>query len=93
MRLDVRVTPKAGADRIEGIHTDAAGAVRLIVRVRAAPDRGAANAAVAALLAKALQVPKGAVSLVSGATSRQKTFDCAGDAEELARRLQDLVKT
>jgi uncharacterized protein YggU (UPF0235/DUF167 family) len=56
----------------------------LRVRVSAVPDKGRANAAVVALLAKALGVPKSAVSVASGETSRLKTLDVAGDGAALA---------
>ena len=91
VRVSVRVTPKAGADRIAGIHTDAAGTRRLALKVRAVPDNGAANTAAARLIARAFDVPKDAVSLASGATSRTKTFTISGDADRIARRAQDLT--
>ncbi len=59
----------------------------LRVRVNAVPDKGKANAAVAALLAKALGVPKSAVSVVSGETARMKTLDVAGDGAALVEAL------
>jgi uncharacterized protein YggU (UPF0235/DUF167 family) len=42
------------------------------VRVTATPEAGKANAAVLALLAKALGVPKSALSIVRGETGRDK---------------------
>jgi uncharacterized protein YggU (UPF0235/DUF167 family) len=42
------------------------------VRVTAAPEDGKANAAVIALLAKALGVPRSALAIVRGATARDK---------------------
>ena len=45
MKLHVRLTPRAAADRVEGWETDPAGRPVLRVRVRAAPVDGAANAA------------------------------------------------
>jgi uncharacterized protein (TIGR00251 family) len=71
--LHLRVTPNAGRDAIEGVETRDDGASVLRIRVAAVPDRGRANAAVIALLAKALGVPKTTLSLVSGETSRFKT--------------------
>lgn len=83
MRLAVRVTPRATRDAVEGF--DAEGSLR--VRVTAAPADGAANAAVARLLAKALGLPGRDVVLVVGATARQKLFDIPLDMDELRRRL------
>jgi hypothetical protein len=93
VRLHVRVTANARADTISGLHEDAGGTNRLAVKVRAAPDKGAANAAVTALVAKALKVPKSAVAVASGATARQKTLLVEGEPRELSRRVQDLVTT
>jgi uncharacterized protein len=62
----------------------------LRVRVSAVPDKGKANAAVVALLARAFDVPKSAVSLVSGETARQKTLAIAGDAGRLAAAIEAL---
>ena len=50
----------------------------LRVRVRAAPDRGAANEALVRLLAAALGVPPSSVSIRRGATSRVKLVAIAG---------------
>jgi uncharacterized protein len=81
--LRVRVTPRASKDAIEGAETAADGLAHLKVRVRAVPDKGKANAAVAALVAKALGVPKGAVSVISGQTARTKTLRIEAGAEAL----------
>lgn len=88
--LTVRVTPNAGADRIEGAETRADGQAVLRLRVAAVPDKGRANAAAIALLAAALGVPKSAITLVSGETSRLKTLRIAGDAPSLAARIDAL---
>jgi uncharacterized protein YggU (UPF0235/DUF167 family) len=59
------------------------------VRVVAAPERGRANEAVVDLLAAALDVPRTQVTLVSGGTSRDKTFAVDGiDAAEAEARLE-----
>ncbi|MBL8551321.1 MAG: DUF167 domain-containing protein [Hyphomonadaceae bacterium] len=84
VRLRVRVTPKASEDRIDGAAQDASGAPHLQLRVRAAPENGAANAAVEALLAKRLGVPRSRVHVAKGATARVKMVDIAGlDAASL----------
>jgi uncharacterized protein (TIGR00251 family) len=68
----VNVLASAGSSRsaVRGIHGDA-----LKVAVRAAPEKGKANAEIAALLANFFGVPPKSVTLVSGAASRQKRFE------------------
>lgn len=88
--LHVRATPNANADRIEGVETRDDGNVVLRVRVRAVPDKGKANAAVVALLAKALGIPKSALQLTSGETSRFKTLRLSGDPAALAAAIDAL---
>ena len=90
IRLHLRVTPNAGLDRIDGFETRDDGATVLRVRVKAVPDKGKANAAVIALLARMLGVPKSAITLVSGDTARQKTLHIAGDSAALAATLAKL---
>ena len=77
-------------DRIEGVETRDDGSAVLRVRVKAVPDKGKANAAVIAVLAKALGVPRSAVTLVSGDTARLKTLHVVGDPEVLAGAIADL---
>ena len=79
--LRLRVTPNASRDVIEGYETLADGTEVLRLRVAAIPDKGKANAAVIALLAKALGVPKSAVSITTGETARLKTVRIDADAD------------
>lgn len=85
MILTVRVTPRGGRDAVEGWARDAAGRPVLKVRVAAAPADGAANAAVIALLAKALKLPKSSLALVSGDTARVKRIEVPAEAAALAQ--------
>lgn len=62
---------------MDGVNGDA-----LRVRVHAPPVDGAANEALVAVLAEALGVPKGAVTVVAGATSRNKVVEVAGTTPE-----------
>jgi len=66
------------------------GSAVLRMRVKAVPDKGKANAAVIALLAKALGVPKSAMTLVSGDTARLKTIQIEGDPAALAAGVDEL---
>ena len=87
LRLDVRLTPRGGRDAVDGIVALSDGRAVLGVRVRAVPEDGKANAALARLLAKEFGVPASAIRVVSGATSRVKTLAIDGDAAALAARL------
>lgn len=87
MRLTVRLTPSGGRDAIDGIEADANGERHLKVRIRAVPEKGQANKALTALIAKAAGVPKSAVSLLSGDTQRKKILRIEGDPEEIVRKL------
>jgi hypothetical protein len=77
--LSVRATPGAARDEAGGLHTAANGAVSLIVKVTAAPDKGRANKAVIETLARACHMPKSAFTLLSGETSRSKTVLVSGN--------------
>lgn len=76
VRFPVRLTPRGGADRIEGVGED--GSLR--ARVAAAPIDDAANAALLRLIARELRLPPTAVRVVSGAKRRQKTVALDGIA-------------
>ncbi|MCR4317631.1 MAG: DUF167 domain-containing protein [Planctomycetes bacterium] len=67
--LQVKAFPKSSKNEIDGVQ-----AGRLRVKVTSPPEKGKANAATIALLAKALKVSKSDVELVKGETSQQKTF-------------------
>lgn len=69
--ITIRAVPRAGRNRI----SERDGILR--VEVTVVPENGKANAAVAALLATALGVPKSRLTLLRGATSRDKTFRIA----------------
>jgi len=89
--LPIRLTPGASSDRIDGWDVDADGRPILKVRVRARPVEGEANTALLKLMAKALGVPKSAVSLARGGQSRTKMLSIAGLSEDEAKaRLTDL---
>ncbi len=74
MRFAVRLTPRGGADRVEGI-TDGG---ELRVRVRAAPADGEANRALARLLGELLGISRSDVSIEHGIASRTKRLRVAG---------------
>ena len=71
--LRVRVQPKASRNAI-----CVEGDGRIRVALTAPPVEGAANKALSEFVAKTLGVSKGAVSLVGGEKSREKTIQVAG---------------
>ena len=77
----VYVTPRAGRSEVAG---ERDGAVW--VRLAAPPVEGKANAALIALVAERLGVPKGAVEIVAGASSRAKRLRVAGVPADRARQ-------
>lgn len=87
----VRVTPNAKTEEIGAPVTRDDGSTWLQVRVRAVPDKGRANKAVIALMAGALDVPKSAISIATGETSRQKVLHIEGSEKNLAERLKALT--
>jgi uncharacterized protein YggU (UPF0235/DUF167 family) len=89
--LAVRLTPKSDRDAVEGVEVAADGRSHVKVRLRALPAEGAANEALTRLLAKWIGVPRGGVSVLSGATSRNKIVLVRGDGGELAERMRGLL--
>jgi uncharacterized protein len=73
IRFDVQVAPRASRERLGPVVGD-----RLKIQLTAAPVDGAANDALRAVLAKALSVPRSAVTIERGETSRKKTVHVGG---------------
>ena len=88
----LRVTPRGGADAIDGIETLADGRSVVKVRVRAIAEGGEANKAVIALLAKSLRVPKSRLRVMSGTTSRLKQVAIDGEPRLLGDALKILTQ-
>ena len=84
-RVRLRVSPGARRTELVGRHGEA-----WKVRVAAAPDRGCANEAVLDLLSRELELPRSALSIVSGHTAREKVVLLEGlDRAESERRLAE----
>ncbi|HVP30537.1 MAG TPA: DUF167 family protein [Myxococcota bacterium] len=83
----IHVTPRARRPSVGGTQGDA-----LRVAVSAPPVEGKANAACAAALAEALDVPRSSVRLDPSARGRRKRVEVEGDAAELERRLRILAE-
>ena len=87
--IAIRVTPRSARPGIGEWREGADGRRELEIRVAEAPADGAANEAVVKLLAKALRISRGQVTIISGAASRNKRVAIPFEADELARLLAD----
>jgi uncharacterized protein len=82
-RIPVRVQPRASRDEIAGERNGA-----FLVRVKAPPADGRANAAVCRLVAKRVGVPPSRVRVVHGESARDKLLEIEGrDADALRHAL------
>jgi uncharacterized protein len=82
-RIAVRVQPRARRDEILGERNGA-----LVVRVTAPPVENKANDAVRKVLARRLRIAPGRVSVVRGASSRDKLIEIDEiEAQALRRKL------
>jgi hypothetical protein len=79
--LSIRVQPRAKRDEVVG---ERAGAI--VIRLRAPPVDGKANAALIEFIANAANLPRSRVEIVRGATAREKVVRVAGIAEKDLRR-------
>ena len=79
--LAIRVVPRASKAGVAGMRADA-----VLVRLGAAPVDGAANAELIETLAGALGLPRRAVSITAGATTRTKRVHVEGLSRDEALR-------
>jgi len=85
----IRLTPKAKADRFAGLADLGDGTTAIKVAVTAAPEKGRANAALLALLAKEWRLPKSSLRLIAGETDRRKVVRIEGGDATVKRTLED----
>jgi hypothetical protein len=85
--IRVKARPGARRNAFAGLHD---GALR--IDVTAAPEKGKANSAIIALLAKNFGVAKSSIELISSPANPQKRFLIAGlDLATAEKRLSDLL--
>lgn len=81
--LDIRVIPRSPRTCVDGRRGDA-----ILIRLKAPPVDGAANAALIAFLSDALDIPRRNITIVRGETSRDKRVQVVGlELEAVRRRL------
>ena len=81
MRVPVRLTPRGGSDRVDGVRDG-----ELAVRVAAPPVDGAANLALIRLVARELGVPASVIRIATGTNARRKTLALRVDARLVVAR-------
>lgn len=87
-RFRVAARPNAGRNAVVGLHDGA-----LKVQLNAQPEKGKANKALIAYLAKILGVGRTDLALIAGQTSRSKTLAVVGfNAGELSLRLRRVLE-
>ena len=80
VEIALHIQPRASRTEVIGAHGDA-----LKIRLAAPPVDGEANEELVRFLAKALGVPKSAVTIVRGATGRRKVVRVEGLGAESVR--------
>lgn len=90
MRVLLRVKPGASRTAVGGRY-DGGGGSALVVAVGARAVEGQATKAVLDAVAAAFGVRRSAVTLVRGATSRDKLVEVDGDDVKLGARLAELL--
>jgi uncharacterized protein (TIGR00251 family) len=86
VRVAIRLTPRAKANRLLATATTEAGRV-IKASVTAVPEKGRANEALLELLARAWDLPRRDLSIVAGSTSRNKAVRIAGDPRQLIDKI------
>jgi len=87
LRVAIRLSPRAKADRLLAVAPTAEGGQAIKVSVTAPPQGGQANEALLQLLAYTWRLPRRNLSIVAGATSRNKIVNVAGDPHQLFAQL------
>ena len=93
LKLAIRLTPRAKADRVLGVTATAEGKRVVKASVTAPPEDGCANEALLQLLARVLRLSRRDLAIVAGAAGRRKTVSVAGDPQDLSDRLGALIAT
>ena len=80
--VEIKVVPGAARSGVAGTRDGA-----LLVRVAAPPEKGKANEELRDCLSRVLGIPKSAIELVSGASSRRKRLSVPAECAEGLRAL------
>jgi hypothetical protein len=70
--LRIKVIPKSPKNEITSIMEDEEGEQTIKIRIKAAPEKGKANAELIKFLSKELKIPRANISIISGKTDQLK---------------------
>jgi uncharacterized protein (TIGR00251 family) len=92
MRVAIRLTPRAKADRLVAIGLAAEGGRVLRAAVTAPAEAGRANEALLQLLANVWRIPRRDLSIIQGFTSRNKAVRVAGHTQQLIEKIMPEIE-
>lgn len=84
--ISVRLTPKASKNAIQGWAVDKDDNPYLKASVTTVPEKGKANKALIALLAKSWKIPKSSIQIVKGETDRMKKISLPASLRPLLKK-------
>lgn len=87
LTVAIRLTPNARNTGFGGLMDVADNKTALKVSINAVPEDGKANKELIAFLAKSWKLPKSALSILSGHTSRLKIILIEGDGKQILAQL------
>lgn len=87
LNVAVRLTPRAGIERLAAIAETADGRRVLRASITLPPEDGHANEALLQLLARVWRLPRRDLAIVAGAASRHKTVRVTGEPQQLLDRV------
>lgn len=76
--LRIKVIPKSNRTEVAEVMIDAEGVETIKIRIKAAPEKGKANAELLKFLAKTLKISKDQISIISGKTEQLKLLKING---------------
>jgi uncharacterized protein len=89
-RVTIEIVARPGVSTRRIVRLDPRG---LVVTLNAAPEKGKANDELINFLAREIKIPKSAIAIVRGATSRRKTVRIEPcDPAAIAARLDALIR-
>jgi uncharacterized protein len=91
VRVAIRLRPAAKANHISAVPAAAGGRQVLVASVTAPPQNGRANEALLRLLSRTWRLPRQALTIIAGASGRNKIVLITGEPRYLLSHLSGLI--